>query len=200
MVYEELLPKIEEFSRQLMGDDYAHGFPHVQRVLRWAENIVEHEKLQVDWFVLRAAVYLHDIGRRLGEPHAYYSALLARGYLLELGVDKETVERVVNAILCHSFSLAQKLKVEPLGPEARVLHDADKLDALGLVGFSRVFWFGAERRHDLQYMLNHFRNKILRLKDMLYFDYSKKVAEELHEKVKAAVEELCRELGAGAGI
>jgi uncharacterized protein len=63
-----------------------------------ALKIVESEKLRVDPLLLELAVYLHDVGRAVGEPQ------IARELLREAECSNEEVEEVVESIMVHSFS------------------------------------------------------------------------------------------------
>ncbi len=190
----DLLEEIKSISKNILGDNFSHGFPHVIRVRRWAWLIVREERLDIDPFVLDAAVYLHDVGRVLGEPHAYYSMLFAKAFLLEHGVPVDKVELVCNAILYHSFSYASRNKVEPLSEEAKVLSDADKLDALGVIGFLRVFEYSWMHNRSIEETLDHFRVKILRLGDLMHYNYSRRVAGELTNRVRLLVDMFTGEL------
>ncbi len=185
----------QKLARELMGDDFVHGYPHVERVKRLGEMIAA-EVGGVDADLLRLAAYLHDIGRKVGEPHAYYSARLAEGLLREWGVEEGAVRLVVNAIEYHSFSYARSRGVKPLSVEAMVLSDADKLDALGIIGFLRVMAYGFENGRSLEESLRHFDEKIFRLKDLLHFEVSRRLAEELEARTRTAVAWLRDELGA----
>lgn len=176
------LAMVARIARILYTDDPAHGWPHVIRVSRWASRIVEAERLDVDLEILALGVILHDIARNLslGEHHAIESARLAKLILETLGYEDHVKQRVEHIILAHSYSLG--LRAETI--EAMVLSDADKLDALGAIGIARVFHTGALMRRSFEESIEHFKEKILKLKDMLYFDYSKKVAENLTKRVQ----------------
>jgi uncharacterized protein len=67
--------------------------------------------------------------------------------------------------------------------EAMVLSDADKLDALGAIGIARVFHTGALIGRGFEDSLEHFKAKILRLKDLMYFNYSRRVTEVLTARI-----------------
>ncbi len=190
-----IIDEIKRLVGRLMGNGFAHGYLHVARVRRYAWLIVDNEGLDVDEMVLELAVLLHDIGRRIGEPHAYYSALLARSMLAEKSVPPDKIERIVNAILYHSFSYARKNNIEPLGDEAKVLSDADKLDALGVVGLIRVFLFGAEHNRSFEESIRHFHEKIFWLKDLMHYQYSRRLAEELTVRTRRTLEMLLEETG-----
>jgi len=191
---EDVVAEAKRLAEEALGRGFDHGYPHVERVRKWAWEIVRAENLSVDPLVLDLAVYLHDIGRVIGEPHAYYSAVFARGFLEDKRVGGEVVERVVNAIEYHSFSYSKAMKVEPKSTEALVLSDADKLDALGVVGFLRVFAYNWRAGSSFSEIVNHFHEKIFRLKELMHFNYSKTKASELTERVRRALEELLSEL------
>ncbi len=172
-----VLGRVAEFASRIMGSDFSHGFPHVLRVRRLAWNIVRAEGLVVDGFVLDASIYLHDTGRLLGEPHAVYSAYIARGLLGSYGVDDGIINRVVNAILYHSYSYSRRNRVEPMGDEAKVLSDADKLDALGVIGVLRMYDYSMRHRRPISGIFKHFEEKIRRLPELMHYGYSRRLAE-----------------------
>ncbi len=183
---ESLIREAEALARALLGQGLAHGYPHVERVRRYAHAIVEAEGLEVDDTVLELAVLLHDAGRPLGEPHARLSARIAEAFLAGR-IDGARLGRVVNAILYHSYSYTRRHGVEPAGPEALVLSDADKLDALGIVGFLRVFLHGCETGRNVEESLRHFDEKIFRLRGLLHYGYSRRLAGKLEERVRTAL-------------
>lgn len=190
---EEIVEKSRELSKKIMGSDFAHGYPHVERVLAYAKEIAGSLP-GVNLPLLQVSVYLHDVGRRIGEPHAYYSARFAEAILREWGLDENSISIVVNAIEYHSFSYARSRGIKPAGTEAMVLSDADKLDALGIVGFLRVFQFGFENGRSVYESLKHFDEKIFELKKLLHFEVSKRIADKLEYRTRVAVEWLREEL------
>ncbi len=177
----DIVSKTRFFIEKIMDNSFDHGLPHVYRVLDHAYDIVEHEGLEIDRELLETAILLHDTGRLLGEPHAYYSALIARSFLLENNISSEFIEKVVNAILYHSYSYARKHNIKPLSEEAKILSDADKLDALGIVGFLRVFLY--DKNRSLEDIINHFYEKILKLPDLMHYRYSRNKAEFLRNRI-----------------
>lgn len=176
----------------------AHDWHHVERVEALADRLVagwEADGLDVDRRVLRAAVLLHDIGRgreAAGEidDHAAWGAREARELLGEIkGFDEGEVEAVSHAIRAHRYSN----DIAPEAPEARLLSDADNLDALGAIGVARVFAYGGETEtpiHDPDLSVveddspagrtgtNHIRKKILALPDRMYTDRGREFAEQ----------------------
>ncbi len=124
-----------ERARQLYQEaDPAHDFAHVLRVLRLAERIGAAEGADLE--VLRAAALLHDVARadkRAGGPcHAQAGAERARQVLR--GADPARIEAVAEAIASHRFRSGPS----PVSLEARILSDADRLDAMGAIGIARA--------------------------------------------------------------
>ncbi len=166
---------IERISRAIMGCDPAHGWPHIVRVYRLSYEILNHINEPVKLDVLETAVLLHDVGRFLpgDEHHALKSAHFARELLGSIDI-RIPVNEVEHAILSHSYSLG----IKPRTIEAKILSDADKLDALGAVGIARVIHVGCLNKRSFEESVNHFYEKILKLPNLLHLDYSKKLAEE----------------------
>lgn len=164
-----------------------HDEDHVERVKKLAIHIAIKEGANV--YVVEKAAELHDIARDL-EDHSAESAKIARKILKEQGYDDEFVEAVVHAIETHSFSTRR----EPKTLEAKVLSDADKLDAIGAIGVARAFMFSGERGRSLEETLKHFEEKLLKIKDYLYTETAKKIAEKRHNFLVKFYEEIVREL------
>ncbi len=121
-------------------NDSAHGFDHVLRVWRLALHIAEEEG--ADREIVSTAALLHDIGRaeelRTGVCHAQYGAARAREILrtaISHQRSLERIEAVAEAIAQHRF----RGERGPTTLEARVLYDADKLDAIGAIGVARAY-------------------------------------------------------------
>ena len=150
----------------------SHDEGHVERVVRLAKYIAEREGADVE--VVVTAAKLHDIAR--GEKnHAIKGAEIARKILSDR--DPEFVERVAHCIEAHSFSSG----VEPETLEAKVLSDADKLDAIGAIGVARAFLYSGEKGRSIEETLEHFEEKLLKLGDCLYTETARKIAERRHE-------------------
>ncbi len=165
----------------------SHDDSHVSRVIRIAKYIAEREGANVD--IVVAAAELHDIVRD-AENHAVASAKLARKILKNRGFDDEFIEAVAHAIEAHSFSSG----IEPRSLEAKVLSDADKLDAIGAIGIARTFMYAGERGRSIEDTLKHFEEKLLKLKDLMHTETARKIAEERHKFLKEFYERLKREL------
>ena len=204
----------DEVKRRFAGiDDVAHGWEHVKRVYDLAERIARQEN--ADMFVVGAAALLHDLGRAASpeialdaaEHHADLSVLLAKVLLKEQFVSQERQEAILHAILAHSFSRG----VEPRTLEARIVRDADRIDALGAIGILRWAITGAVRHvphsyhpdtpfgeqrtlDDVRYMLDHFPRKLLRLEETMLTATGRTMAHERTLFMQQYLEEFRREL------
>ena len=165
----------------------SHDEGHVERVVKLARFIAEREGANLD--VVLTAAKLHDIARDC-DNHAVESAKRAREILKKRGESKEFIEAVAHAIESHSFSSG----IEPKTLEAKVLSDADKLDAMGAIGVARAFIYSGERGRGIEATLKHFEEKLLKLKDLLHTETARRIAEKRHEFLKLFYEQIKREL------
>lgn len=123
------------------GDsDGAHDSNHLHRVWRNACQLLE-DYPEADALVVMAACYLHDLvnlPKNHPERHlaSRQAALLACRQLAALDFPPERLAAVAHAIESHSYSAA--IPAESI--EAKIVQDADRLDALGAVGLARLFY------------------------------------------------------------
>ncbi len=179
----QLLQKVEIFAKKNSLDDDIHGFEHVKRVYNLCLKI--GKECDANLYILKIAAFLHDIGRLrvredgLKQNHAEVSAQMALKFLkkFEKELGKETIERILHAIRAHSFSN----NIPPETLEAKVLSDADKLDALGAIGLYRTIGFTVKHRGNLRDVIDHLEKKILNLREQMNLTTSKQVANERHK-------------------
>lgn len=182
-----------EFAREFFEREGTHGFSHVERVFNLCMHIGKEEGADLE--VLALAALLHDIARPLEsagkvEDHAKEGARIARRYLKSLGYSEEKIESIAHAIEAHRFSRGP----EPRTLEAKILSDADKLDAIGAIGVARVFMYSGEHGRSIEDSLQHFEEKILKLKDLMYTETAKKMAEERHRFTEEFIERIRKEI------
>ncbi|MGA2112052.1 MAG: HD domain-containing protein [Anaerolineales bacterium] len=137
------MPTLEQARKWYRSDDPIHGFDHVLRVLVLAEQIGRKEGADLE--ILQAAVLLHDACRDAAEGvaeegHQETSAKFAKEVLTRDQWPDEKIEQVLHCIRTHRFRTSA---APPQTREAKVLFDADKLDAIGAVGAARAVAFAA---------------------------------------------------------
>lgn len=145
-------PRLETLARAAAGDDGAHDINHLHRVWGNARRLLADHP-EADALVVLAACYLHDLvnlPKNHPERHlaSRQAAQLACTRLTELDFPTGLLPGVAHAIETHSFSA----NLEPTTIEARIVQDADRLDALGAVGLARMFYtagrMGSALAHD----------------------------------------------------
>jgi len=140
-VIEGVKSKAKSFFNEARG---SHDWDHTERVSRLCERIGSTEG--ADMAVLLSAAYLHDIARGRQDSsngavcHAEAGALMAASLVAELPLSDARKENILHCIRAHRF----RGQSTPRTLEARVLFDADKLDAIGAVGVARAFLFAGE--------------------------------------------------------
>lgn len=131
--------EIENYMLEKMQDS-AHDKHHVYRVLNSALDIASHADTDtIDFDVLLAACLLHDIGREvqltnLDLCHAQIGGDIAYEFLLSKKWPAQKALHVKKCIYTHRF----RIDNIPESIEAKILFDADKLDASGAIGIART--------------------------------------------------------------
>ncbi|MET3435115.1 uncharacterized protein ABIC71_004631 [Herbaspirillum seropedicae] len=169
----DLLPHVMDDA-----GDGSHDLSHLLRVWNNACRLQKEEGGDVR--ILLAAVLLHDCVRveknsPLRSQASALSAQRAREILRDLRWDEAAIEAVAHAVQAHSYSA----QVPPQSLEAKIVQDADRLDAIGMIGVARCFYVAgrmgsalyepldpqaqARSLEDGRYALDHFPAKLLRL-------------------------------------
>ena len=163
-----------------VSNDGAHDLAHLMRV--WTNAFAVANADGGDREVIAASVLLHDcVAVEKNSPQRAQASGLAAAraseILAALGWQQTRIEQVAHAIAAHSFSAG----IAPHTQEARVLQDADRLDAIGMIGVARCFYTAGRMGSalynpndpralhrdldDAAFALDHFRAKLLRLGD-----------------------------------
>jgi uncharacterized protein len=122
----------------------SHNWDHTERVYKLCMRIGAIEGADLE--VLAIATYLHDIGRATQDKskgkicHAEVGAKIASEVLKIYDIPRDKKDNIIHSILSHRYRNSH----EPQTIEAKVLFDADKLDAIGAVGIARDFLFAGE--------------------------------------------------------
>lgn len=169
-----MIDKIIEFVKERMDSDLSHGFDHVLRVVKFCQIIGKSENAEMK--ILIPAAYLHDIARPLEEinksiDHAKLGSQIALDFLKK--IDYPYAYEIAYAIEVHRFSKG----IIPKTLEARILQDADKLDAMGAMGIYRTIAYSVSNKNSFEEIVSHFEDKILKLKDLMHTKTAKKMAE-----------------------
>jgi uncharacterized protein len=231
------MPTIEIARSWYPASDPVHGFDHVLRVYHLAERLAEIEGADLE--IVRAAALLHDIesGELRAESsqeslidnqqspisnqkstinnprltHHHASADFAAQVLREEGWPDERIAAVKHCIRSHRFRDRQE---PPQTLEAKVLFDADKLDAIGAVGVARAIGYAVQAGQpaytppSAQFLetgelepgephsaYHEYVFKLRKIKDRMLTASGRKLAEERHRVMAEFFERLAQEMG-----
>ncbi|EPJ48461.1 MAG: hypothetical protein OFPII_05900 [Osedax symbiont Rs1] len=134
--------QFKQFVEQQMKTDPAHDIAHIQRVVTSGIALAKLENAELA--IIIPACWLHDcVNVAKDSPQrsqgSRLSAVRAIEYLKEIDYPTEYLAAIEHAICAHSFSA----NLQTTTIEAKVVQDADRLDALGAVGLSRCLMLGA---------------------------------------------------------
>lgn len=206
---------ISYLSVHLDTNDGSHDLHHFRRVWHTAQKLLQEEKAGGDLLTILAAAYFHDfISLPKNHPDAALSSRMSADKTAEIlrndftDFPEEKIAGVQHAIHAHSFSA----KVTPLTIEAKILQDADRMEAIGAIGIARVFYTAGLLQKDLfepddplalnrapddkQYALDHFQLKLLQLPGLMNTHAGKAMAAERAAYLEDFRQRLCSEIEA----
>lgn len=204
-----------EVEKLLAGEGSGHDWQHIRRVWKTAERLGYFEN--ADGFVVSLAALLHDVDDRklTGDIATQATLPTARRIMAKAGVDAAVLETVCETIKMTGFhktldgGCSRTL-------EAHILSDADQLDAIGAVGIARTFVYGASRKRSMfdpldfpmqeftaaQYdankgsTVNHFFEKLLKLRDRMHTESGRLEAEKRHATMVSFLDDFFDETAA----
>jgi uncharacterized protein len=192
------------------GGDVAHDLEHVRRVVANARGLATAEGAKLE--VVLPAAWLHDcVTVPKDSPQRTTASRLAAAqavaWLREWGWPEALLPDIAHAIEAHSFSA----EIAPRTIEAKVVQDADRLDALGAVGLARCLMLGGalgrplyavadpfcEQRapDDRTACVDHFYAKLLKLEATMQTEGGRTEARRRTEYLWVFLRELRREIG-----
>lgn len=209
----QLLEKTIIFVKETLADaEKGHDWFHIERVYANALRINEVE--QAEPLIVGLAALLHDIADpKFNHGDEEIGPAIANGFLTQLQVDHEVTAHVLQII--RNLSYKSSLGVVTFqSKELNVVQDADRLDAIGAIGIARAFTYGGyknrvlydprikpnlqmtkeEYKNTTAPTINHFYEKLLRLKDLMKTEKGREMAEQRHNFMLAYLEQFYSEI------
>ena len=193
------LDNVKAFVKQKLSHDFSgHDMAHIERVVKLANKILNHQP-QANAFIVLMSAYLHDVidEKVIADVNNAINEL--QDYLRSLNLTTEEMRAIFDIIENMSYrkNLSQQAT---LSLEGQIVQDADRLDAIGAIGIGRTFYYGGNKHnimHDPNILprtklnednykqpntvINHFYEKLFLLKDMMNTQTAKQIAEQRHE-------------------
>jgi uncharacterized protein len=207
---EHVLEQARAYARQeLERDSSGHDWWHIVRVTEMAKRLAAGEG--ADSFICELAALLHDVADEKLNPSKEAGMDKVRTWLAGHNLDEADREHVLEIIATMSYSGGHGTPMRT--KEGRVVQDADRLDALGAIGIARTFAYSGAKGHVMhnpelqpreqmtaeQYRkeqgtaVNHFYEKLLKLKELMNTDAARRVAEERHRFMEQFLEQFYAE-------
>lgn len=201
-------------NEAMQAADPGHGLDHVSRVVSNAERLGQLE--QADPFIVMPSAWLHDcvlIPKNSPDRSraSRLAAAKARLLLSDANYPIEYEQAIQHAIESHSFSAA----IECQTIEAKVVQDADRLEALGSIGIARCLMtagslgqtlydieepFPVSRiPDDRKQSIDHFFAKLFKLPATMKTNSGRCEADKRVNIMVAFLEQLSEEIGAKVG-
>jgi len=203
-------PRFRQFVAGQPGADPGHGPAHLERVVATALRLAAEEGARVE--VVLPAAWLHDcVHVAKDSPDRARASRLAADralrFLEAAGYPGAFLPAVRHAIEAHSYSAG----IAPESAEAKVVQDADRLDALGAIGVARCIAVGAalgrplygpvdpfckaRAPDDLGASVDHFYSKLLKLAGTMQTAAGRREADRRTAFIRAFIAELESEIG-----
>lgn len=210
MTNEIIIKQAEKYVHDILENESSgHDWWHIDRVRNLAKRIAIEEGANV--FICELTALLHDLAdeKLFGDEEKGLEEITI--WLSNTGVDQGVIQQITTIIQTMSFKGGNNVAVHSL--EGRVVQDADRLDALGAIGIGRTFAYAGakgqlmydpnipvrsemskeEYRSGKSTAINHFYEKLLKLKDLMNTEYGRKLAEERHRILEAFLDQFMDE-------
>jgi uncharacterized protein len=206
-----IIERTEAFVHKELGDDATgHDWFHVDRVRRNALHICREEKAG-EAFIIEMAALLHDISdEKLNESIEKGEKKLAT-FLETIPLTDHDRNHIKQIIATISYKGGQITDLSTI--EAKIVQDADRLDAIGAIGIARAFAYGGKKgqsiydptikirdemsleeyRKGKSTSIHHFYEKLLKLKDLLNTESAREMAESRQKMMETFLEQFYQE-------
>lgn len=198
MENKDILIKAQEYIKEtFLKEGTGHDYYHIERVVINARKILQTE--HADSFLIELAAWLHDLGDYKLHNGIDKSKELITTFLKSIVVEQSIINRVIEIVSQVSFSKGNK----PSSIEAKIVQDADRLDAIGAIGIARCFAYGGSKNRILyspdekekeNSSIQHFYDKLFKLKDMMNTESAKLIAAIRHSFMEEYIAGFYREV------
>ncbi len=201
----DIINKTKQFVKvELSNEGSGHDWYHIERVYNMSKYIAQKEN--ADLFIVEMAALLHDIDDwKFSDKQ---DTTKTEQFLKSVNVDKVEFKKILSIIKRISFKGGVVDSTQD-SIEGMVVQDADRLDAIGAIGIARAFTYGGFKnrviynpdinpiefktlkdvKHKNNHTINHFYEKLLKLKDLMNTNTAKEIAVKRHKFMEKFLEE-----------
>ncbi|MBX9136238.1 MULTISPECIES: HD domain-containing protein [unclassified Clostridium] len=204
---ELIINKTKEFVKEkLYGEGSGHDWYHIERVYNLSKYLAKKEN--ADFFIVEMTALLHDIDDWKFSSNNTTDTTTTENFLKSSGVTEEDLIKIIKIIKTMSFK-GGVVDSSQDTIEGKVVQDADRLDAIGAIGIARTFAYGGSKNRVIydpnikpinfnsldevkssdNHTINHFYEKLLKLKDRMNTKSAKEIAIARHKYMEEFLNE-----------
>lgn len=196
-------------TAELSQDNSGHGVQHAIRVFNNAKKILAIEG--GDEKIVLTSALIHDtIDKKLFKDVSNRIELVKK-FLNSNNYSEEEIKGIMYIITNISWNNGENKQLDSLN--AKIVRDADRLDAIGTMGIIRTIEYGNSHNRNFydeknikktgnEYSfgevtnstLSHFYEKLLLLKDLMHTETAKTIAEKRHIFMQQFLQEFYNEI------
>ena len=215
----QIIQNTIDFVKETLADaEGGHDWFHIERVWKTARYLHEKEEAG-NLLTIELAALLHDISdAKFNGGDDALGSRMARTFLEQQDLDPEKVEHI-QAIIKHVSFKGGFPQNQIDSMEFKIVQDADRLDAIGAIGIARAFNYGGFKNRPIHNpgktlqvyedskayhksdapTINHFYEKLLKLKDLMNTESGKQIAQERHDFMLQFLDRFYNEWDPGSG-
>ena len=212
MEKKEIIAITENYVKtNFIKESTGHDWWHIKRVHDLAIKINEKEKKNS--FIIEMIALLHDVfDEKFSKGNVVENLIeLMKKLNIYNEIDKEDLENILNSI--NNLGYKGGFNKAEISEEGKIVQDADRIDSIGAIGIARCFAFGGKKgniiynpdmgiieihnyeeyRNKERHSINHFYEKLLKIKDTINTETAREIAIERTKYMENFLDEFYKE-------
>lgn len=208
----EILKITEDYIKEnFIKESTGHDWWHIKRVHDLAVKI--NQKEQKNEFIIKMIALLHDVfDEKFSKGNVVENLIeLMKKLNIYNEIDKDDLENILNSI--NNLGYKGGFNIAEISEEGKILQDADRIDSIGAIGIARCFAFGGKKgntiynpdmgiieiqnyeeyRNKERHSINHFYEKLLKIKDKINTETAREIAIERTKYMENFLDEFYKE-------
>ena len=206
----ELLEKTLQYIQERFQNDYSgHDCYHSVRVYKLSTSICKGENADLE--IVQLAALLHDV-----DDYKVFGGKIGASSNAEAFLKRNKIADAKIKVICEIIATISFKGTDtqiPKSLEGKIVQDADRLDVIGAIGIARTFAYGGSKNRSMHIpnekpredmngeeysksngtTINHFYEKLLKLKDLMNTETAKALAESRHKYMENFLNEFLNE-------
>ena len=208
----EILKISENYVKDnFIKESTGHDWWHIKRVHDLAIKINETE--HQNEFVIKMIALFHDVfDEKFSEGNVVENLIgLMKKLNIYNDIEQDELENILNSI--NNLGYKGGFNTVEISEEGKIVQDADRIDSIGAIGIARCFAIGGKKGNTIynpevgiievnsyeeyrikeRHSINHFYEKLLKIKDTINTETAKMIAIERTKYMEEFLEEFYKE-------